>query len=290
MFGRLIQAYRWAKAAERSVSFRPRCRPAVEQLESRLAPSMTPLPAVTDGPIAEPAHFMPIHIANPLPAAAATPASTQDQALVAIVKAVQAKTERDAGFVAAVAAPPSDTPLVRPIVAEPAAAELPLETTSIGLSIEPAEAPALDLPVDVAGFDRANVLEPVRALQDVEPEITPQRSEAPAISAHAHVEYFALNVVEAERAAADTAPSCEESAPAEQTVTAEAAPAHASMPLLTWLIGMACLLALHWERRLAGPGLSRAAAAWARWRKSLAEWSAFAGQVTFAFSWQRARS
>lgn len=290
MLGRLIQAYRWAKAAKRPALVRPRCRLAVEQLECRLAPSLTPLHAVTDGPIAQPAHFMPIHIANPLPAAAATPASAQDQAVVAILQAAHAKTERDAGFVASVAALPSDTPFVQPIVAEPPAAELPLETTSIGLSVEPAEESPLALSLDVAGFDRANVLEPVRAIPDAESEIAPQRSEAPPINPSAHAEFFAITVVEAERLAADSAPPCESTPAAEQIVPAEPAPAHASMPLLTWMIGIACLLALHWERRLAGPGLSRAAAGWARCRKWLAEWSGLVGQVTFAFSWQRARS
>ncbi len=216
MFGRLIEAYRWAKAAERSAPARPRWRPAVEQLECRLAPSLTPLHAAADGLIAQPAQSAPIHIANQMLATAAAPASAQDQAVIAILQAAPAKTERDAGFVASVAAPPSDTPC----------------------------------------------------------------SEAAPSVPDARAEFFALTAVEAERLITDSSPSREESPPAQQTVPAEAAPAHSSMPLLAWVIGLACLLALHWERRLAAPALSRAVAAWARYRRTLAAWTAFVGQVS----------
>src|SRR5205807_2073088 len=79
MFGRLFRAYQQLRRERarrsihmqfRSLRFRSlRFRPGIEMLETRLAPSISPLPTLADTSALQSAQFAVIHVANFLPGA-----------------------------------------------------------------------------------------------------------------------------------------------------------------------------------------------------------------------------
>jgi hypothetical protein len=279
MFRRLMHAFQYATAARTSSSIRLRHRPSLEQLECRLAPSVTPLSGHLDLVAIQPAPVVPIHVASVLPASTAP--AQQDQVLLAVLQATQEKTAQNVGGVISVTAPTSDPSPARLIVIEPASPDAPLETNIMAVAADAPETPPLDLSWETSGFERTSAVAPVAEVQAAEPEIAAQRMEAESQITD-RAEFFASTVVadEAQYLAPESSALAEDAAPANSAVLPSA---QGNLPLLVWVLGMACLLMLRWDRRAA---VSSGRTGWARCRKMLAELA-----ITFNHVWRpRARS
>src|SRR5258708_7485722 len=123
-----------------------RLRLNLEQLECRLAPSVSPQTAHLDFAAIQPAPIVPIHVGNVLPAS--TAASQQDQIVLAVLQAAQEKSAQNVGSVISITPPTNDAQPARLIVVEPAAPEAPVETIIIAVAVETPEAPPLDISWD----------------------------------------------------------------------------------------------------------------------------------------------
>jgi hypothetical protein len=227
MLHRLMQAYQ-----QPPTRIGRHCRPTVEQLECRLAPSVSATPAVTPS-AAGPA----VHSAKAAPA--------DPQAILAIIAAVRGHADRVELVLPppAGSAPPDKVP---PPPSIDAPSPVPFDRTIIALPVESTVPPPAEVPVASSPFEEARIAEPGLPAHDPMPV---ERSAVVVVTAVEQEPEMEVPAASEFRAEPTRAPCIWL---AERVVApAESAAKQDHLPLLIWMLGMTGLVAMRAERRRA---------------------------------------